>query len=375
MFIFVSKIIKKAQGMHQKKICLIGNNLSNGGADKIHAILSNYFFSQAIDVHNIILIDCVTYEFSGELLNLGKLENKNSVLANIEKFLKLKRFLKQNKFDFIIDFRMRNNQFKEFIISKFLYKSPFIITVHSYKTEWYFPKNNFLAKNIFSKAYGIVSVSKEIETKIVEKYHYQNVKTIHNPLEIEKIENLSLEENNIDFQYIIAVGRMVFDNNKQFDKLIEAYSKSDLPKKDIKLVLLGDGPQRIILEQLALTKNIQDKVVFLGFQDNPFKYLAKAKFFVLTSKNEGLPNSITESLACGIPVVSFDCKSGPSELIEDRKNGLLVENQNFEKLTSAMNEMIENTELHSYCKGNAKESIQRFAVENIGKQWMNYLKI
>ena len=361
--------------MLQKKICLIGNNLSNGGADKIHAILSNYFFSQGIDVHNVILIDNVTYEFSGKLLNLGKIQNGNTLLKNLRKFKLLKDYLNQNKFDFIIDFRMRNNQLKEFIIAKLLYKSPFIITVHSYKTEWYFPKNDFLAKNIFSKAYGIIAVSKEIETKIVEKYHYKNVKTIYNPLEIEKIERLSSEENGIDFQYIIAVGRMVFDNNKQFDKLIDTYSKSELPAKKIKLVLLGDGPQRKSLEELADAKGVSNKVIFLGFQDNPFKYLAKAKFFVLTSKNEGLPNSITESLACGIPVVSFDCKSGPAELIEDRKNGLLVENQNFEKLASAMNEMASNIELYDYCRGNAKESVRRFEVDTIGKKWMDYLKI
>lgn len=361
--------------MHQKKICLIGNNLSNGGADKIHAILSNYFFKKEIDVHNIILIDCVTYEFSGKLLNLGTLNKGNIVIQNVKKFLKLNQFLKENKFDYIIDFRMRNNQIKEFIVSKFIYNSPFIITVHSYKTEWYFPKNLFLASKIFSKAYGIVAVSEEIESKINQKYQYQNVKTIYNPLEIEKIENQSLEENNIDFQYIIAVGRMVFDNNKQFDKLIDAYSKSDLPLKNIKLVLLGDGPQKESLAQLAKSKNIEDKVVFLGFQDNPFKYYKSAKFSVLTSKNEGLPNTITESLACGIPVVSFDCKSGPSELIDNRKNGILVEDQDFDKLILAFNEMINDAKLYDFCRSNAKESIQRFSVEKIGEQWLNYLKI
>ena len=361
--------------MHQKKICLIGNNLSNGGADKIHAILSNYFFSQGIEVHNVILIDCVTYQFSGDLLNLGTIKNGGLILSNFNKFLKLRRFLKANKFDFIIDFRMRNNQIKEFILSKFVFNSPFIPTIHSYKTEWYFPKNLFLASKIFSKAYGIVTVSKEIELKVNQMYKYINVKTIYNPLEIEKIEQLSLEKNELDFQYIIAVGRMVFDNNKQFDKLIQAYSKSKLPSKNIKLLLLGNGPQRESLEQLALAKKQQDNVVFLGFQNNPFKYYKNAKFSVLTSKNEGLPNTITEALACGIPVVSFDCKSGPSELIEDRKNGILVENQNFDKLILAFNEMIENNELYDFCKSNAKESVNRFSVDKIGKQWLDYLNI
>lgn len=360
--------------MHQKKICLIGNNLSNGGADKIHAILSNYFFNQDISVHNVILMDCVTYEFSGELLNLGKIKNDSSLLRNFKKFISLASFFKQNKFDYIIDFRMRNNQLKEFIISKILFTSPCVVTVHSYNTNWYFPKNIFLASKIFSKAYGIVSVSKEIELKVKEKYKYQNTKTIYNPLELDKIQKLATEDDFIDYQYIIATGRMVFDNNKQFDKLIEAYSKSILPLKNIKLVFLGDGPQKEILEQLVSSKKLNEKVAFLGFQENPFKYLSKARFTVLTSKNEGLPNTIAESLACGVPVVSFDCKSGPSELITDRQNGLLVEDQNFDKFILAINEMAENTILHDICKSNAVKSVQRFSIDKIGAEWMDYLK-
>ena len=67
--------------------------------------------------------------------------------------------------------------------------------------------------------------------------------------------------------------------------------------------------------------------------------------------------------------------SGPSEIIQDRKNGLLVENQNFEKLTQAMNLMIEDFALYQICKQNAVASVQQFSLENIGNQWLNYLKI
>jgi len=362
--------------MHQKKICLIGTNLSNGGADKIHAILSNYFFSQGIDVHNIIILDCITYEFSGKLLNLGKLKNKsNGVFNNLKRFLVLKRYLQENKFDFIIDFRVKNNQLKEFILTKLLFTSPFIITVHSFKTEWYFPKNKFLASNIFSKSYGIVTVSKEIEQKVMRQYHYKNVTTIYNPIEFEKITTQAKEPISIDFEYVLAAGRMVFDNNKQFDKMIKAYSLSNLPNMNIKLVLLGDGPQKSILEGIAKSKGLEDMIIFLGFQNNPFKFIKRAKFSILTSKNEGLPNIITESLACSTPVISFDCKSGPRELIENRKNGLLVEDQNFDKMILAINEMSENSELYNFCKSNALESVLRFSTEKIGRAWLEYLKV
>lgn len=362
--------------MHQTKICLIGITLSNGGAQKIHAILSNFFFSKNIEVHNIVILDEVTYEFSGKLLNLGKLKDKkNGVLNNLKRFQILRSYIKANNFDYIIDVRTRNNQIKEFLITKFAYKAPYIPMIHSYNTDWYFPKNNFLAKNIFSNAYGIVCVSKEIEKKVKTKYEYKNLRTIYNPLEIDKIVSLSKEKIDLNFEYILAAGRMVFDNNKQFDKMILAYAASTLPAQNVKLLLLGDGPQKEYLQNLAKSEKLENMVVFMDFQDNPFKFMKSARFTILTSKHEGLPNIITESLTCGVPVVAFDCKSGPGELIENGENGLLVEDQNFDAFVKAMNEMNENEILRTKCRENAFESIKRFSVEKIGAEWLEYLKI
>jgi N-acetylgalactosamine-N,N'-diacetylbacillosaminyl-diphospho-undecaprenol 4-alpha-N-acetylgalactosaminyltransferase len=131
----------------------------------------------------------------------------------------------------------------------------------------------------------------------------------------------------------------------------------------------------LILQKFVKEKNIEDKVHFLGYQNNPFKYLKKANFFVLSSLNEGLPNVILESLACGTPVVAFDCLSGPSEMIQHQENGLLVENQNVEKLTEAMNLFVEDENLYRYCKQNTLQSVQSFSVLTIGQQWLNLMKI
>ena len=196
---------------------------------------------------------------------------------------------------------------------------------------------------------------------------------ILNPIDILAIEKFSKTSLDIDFQFIIAAGRMT--ENKQFDLLIKSYAASNLPENSIKLILLGDGENRKKLEVLAFELNLSDKIIFKGQVENPYSYFAKAKFLVLSSLHEGLPMVLLESLACGTPVISFDCLSGPSEIIENEQNGLLVENQNFNQLKEAINFFHENDTLYNYCKQNSKNSIEKFSLENIGNQWLEYLNI
>ena len=84
--------------------------------------------------------------------------------------------------------------------------------------------------------------------------------------------------------------------------------------------------------------------------------------------------TIIESLACGVPVISVDCKSGPKEIIKDKVNGLLIENNNIESLTNAMNLFVLDDKLYAFCKANTIGSILRFNEDAISKQWINILK-
>lgn len=356
----------------KNKIALIGDSLSKGGAEKVHGILSVYFANQGFEVHNCILIDAVVYEYSGSLLNLGKIKaDSSSLIRKIYRFRALQKWVKVNDFDCLIDFRMRPSFIFEFILSRLIYPNNTIYYVLSGRINFYFPKNDFLSRLIY-KNLKIATVSEAIAAEVLKKKYTANVRNLYQPFNFDNIKNLK-NEFNFDYSYILAVGNM--DNDiKQIDELIRAYSKSELPKQNIKLIVLGEGKYKITYQELVEKLNLSNLVQFKGIVQNPFPYYKNALFYVLSSKNEGLSNAIIESLACETPVVAFDCFSGPGEIIDNNQNGILVEDQNFDKLIEAINLMASDADLYAHCKQNTVKSVEKFSVEIIGKQWVEWIK-
>lgn len=356
----------------KNKIGLMGDCLSKGGAEKVHALLSIYFENQGFEVHNCILVDAVTYKYSGSLLNLGKIKaNSSSIVRKIYRFKALQKWVSSNNFDCLIDFRMRPSFIFEFLLSRIIYPKNTIYTVHSGVLEFYFPKSNFLSRLIYYNR-KCIAVSNAVSNVIMNDYLLKNVKTIYNPFNLDEISVLK-EDKISENKYVLVVGNM---NSpiKQIDKLILAYSKSELPKQNIQLIVLGEGKLKIDYQKLVDKLGLSNLVLFKGMVQNPFPYYKNAFFCMLSSKNEGLPNVIIESLASETPVVAFDCFSGPSEIIDSYRNGILVEDQNFDKLIEAMNLMVTDTDLYKHCKQNSVKSVEKFSVEIIGKQWEEFIQ-
>uniref|UniRef100_UPI004049C574 glycosyltransferase n=1 Tax=Flavobacterium sp. TaxID=239 RepID=UPI004049C574 len=358
------------------KIAIVAYNLDAGGLAKVIANIFQLFKSrQPINVKLLLLDDVNKEELTGKVITFGEFANiKSPFYKKINKYFQFNKNINKEKFDFIIDLRYRINPITELLIVKLIYKNTKVIyNIHSSKLETYLSKNSFLSNYLYRKAYKIVCVAKETEKLVIQKYQFKNTTTIYNPIDFELIKSKEKESIDFDFEYIVAIGRFV--QLKQFDKLIKSYANSILPQKKVKLVLVGDGEELINCKKLVASLNLEDSVVFIGFSDNPYKYMKNAKFLVLTSKYEGFPLVVLEAFACGTPVISFDLVSGPNEIIVPKHNGLLVENQNFEKLTEAINLLLLDEKLYDYCKKNAFESVQKFSFEEIKKEWLNLMQI
>lgn len=354
------------QSNNKKKICIVVSSLGKGGAERLSAILSKILYELGYEVSIVTVLNYIDYEYSGNLLNLGELKDAdNSVFGRYNRLKVFKSFLKKEKFDLIIDSRSRPTILKEWLISKLLYKKYKVLyIVHSWKLDMYLSKSKFWARRIYKNASGFVSVSKEIGSRIKRDLGFDNVSTIYNTIDIEQYNQRALEEISVNFDYVLFYGRLD-DKVKNIALLIDAYNKSELFSVNIKLLILGDGPDEKSLKQ----KYQSDNVVFKPFTSNPFPYIKNAKFCLLTSRFEGFPLVILESLSIGIPVISVDCNSGPKEVIIHNQNGLLVKNHDVEALANAMNNLIFDEQLYARCKENAKQSVSGFSIENISNQW------
>ena len=138
---------------------------------------------------------------------------------------------------------------------------------------------------------------------------------------------------------IMTAGRLTFQ--KDHPTLLRAFAEV-VRSHPARLLILGEGPDRVMLTTLARQLGIADTVDFVGFQTNPYAWMARARIFVMSSRFEGLPTVLIEALACGTPVVSTDCLSGPREILEGGELGPLVPVGDWRGLARAMLDVLDN---------------------------------
>lgn len=353
------------------KICIVTISLGRGGAERSNALLSRMLTQKGHDVSLVVLNDSIDYPFEGSLFNLGKLKTTpDTMTKRLARFKKLRAYFKKEKFDYILDSRNRSQAAKELFYLHYLYKDQRIIYVaHSFKIDEYFTKQRWLTDKMIKKAEAIVGVSKAIAQKINFDYVTDKAVAIYNPMQelSQTAKNTAFEE-----KYVLFLGR-IQENVKNFSLLLEAYKRSQLPENNIHLKLVGDGPDRSMVQQKVDALGLSEKVRMYPFTADVYTYLKNAVYLVLTSHYEGFPMVLIEALSVGTPVVSVACNSGPGEIVIDGENGLLVENYNEEALAAAMDRLAFDVTLLTYCKNNAQKSIAHLHMDQIAEQWNSLL--
>lgn len=225
---------------------------------------------------------------------------------------------------------------------------------------------------LYPYAYSIITPSKDAATDLASVSSIKNEKITVVPLPIISPEFLKLSTENVDHPWlnnkaekvIISVGEL----NDRKDQSTQLRAFAELSKKiACKLLIIGKGKDENILKLLAKELDIEEKVDFLGFKENPYKYIQKADIFIHTAKFEGFGMVMVEALALGVPCIAANCIGGPNEILQDGKLGKLVPVGDHSSLAKAIIETLQNP----IPKETLINSVSKYTVEQSTQAYLN----
>jgi len=360
-------------------ITIWNHRLGGGGAERVIADLAQEFSCQG---HNVT---AVVHSYKNEYYNA----NSGFPLINLGRYLPkffkprtlfclfglLKHIYNKNP-DIIFTTGLYHNLI--LLLVKKIFRLPICVIIRETNTlttqynQFQSRKEKILLKLIrwlYPSAGHIIcpsqGVKKDLQALIPE---IKKITVIHNPINYKLIvsaKNEPLPDITLKKEgYIVGVGRLV--PHKRFDLLIQAWAPI-YHEIGLKLVLLGEGPHQDNLQQLARSLKVEKGLIFAGFDANPFKYMAKAKLFVLSSDYEGLPNVLIQAMVCGVPVISSNCPSGPSEILNNGEYGLLFPVGDLDALHQAIKKQL-NAPLQP---PQWKEMKEKFGLQQITQQYLD----
>lgn len=280
----------------------------------------------------------------------------SSILEQFKRLISLRRLIKKEKPDLVIMFCTASCI--RGLVSSIGLNCRTIACEHNHYYLVKSPIKRFIRNVVFMFASRVFLLT-ERDIYNYPSYLRNKIKVMKNPL------GFSNERKMQEFEYkLLSVGRLVHD--KGYDRLLKNISLLD---SKYSLTLVGDGELRGELEQLAEHLGIGDRVYFVGTTKNVAKYYRESSLLLVTSRNEGLPMVICEANAFGLPVVSYDCETGPREMIVNGENGYLIEEGNTIAFNDAINSIASDSILYSHMSKRSYELAERFSIGSIVLKW------
>jgi len=357
------------------KILFIINSLEGGGAEKVFVNIVNRLYDELTDNLDVALLKKQGVYLANlkeriKIIDLGvKSEKIGKYLPSIIRQL----YRLEKNYDCIFSFMWESN-FINLLVSVFSKKIRIIserINLEEYLNSTFTGLKKMIifsaTKFLYKKANLIVTPSTGLKTQLnnVLRINEKNIKVIPNPFDLKNIKYFSTEDIEFFQPFILFVGRL--HKQKNIPLLLKAFK--NLKNKDIKLIIIGEGEEKSTLRSMIKALDLSDRVNMMGFQKNPYKYMSKALCLVLPSNYEAFPNVIIEAMVCGCPVISTDCPFGPSEIIQNEKNGILIPVNDASGLSSALEKIVSDEKLRTKLIENAYETVKNYDIEKIVQEY------
>ena len=362
-----------------KKVLFFIESLAGGGAEKVLTDLVCNMNSAKYEVTVCTVSDNGIYQktvaqhckyqsfLSRKDYEAGGLKKvlywvKTKLIYSINPRIIYKEFIKT---DYDIEIAFVEGFATKLIASSPNKKSKKIAWIHTdmnsnpYADRYYSGLNEHIAA--YQKMDEVICVSQTVQDSYKEKFCLSNSKVIYNPIDENTIKEKSCELAEMDPNsslQMVAIGRLV--EQKGYDRLLSCLNEIK-HYGDFSLWIIGDGPQREMLEKYIQDNHLEKNIFILGFKKNPYKYLAAADIFICSSYAEGFSTAATEALIIGKPVFTVEC-SGMKELFAGYNCGELVPNTDYD-LTKMLKELIQHKFSFENYKTDIKERASQFKLK------------
>lgn len=353
-----------------KKILFYINTLKYGGAERVMTNLSSQFADKGFEV-----LFVTSYPSDGEYelnkkIKRYNLESENYPCSKIKRnYIRIKR-LRQicriEKPDVLVAFMAEPN-FRAIIATLGL-KTKTVISVRNDPQKEYAGRlMNFVGKYILPKADGCVFQTEDAKKWFPKKL--QNKSTII--FNAVKREFFEAKRNPVG-GLVVTCGRLEVQKNHKL--LIKAFSNVVRKISNAKLLIYGDGSLKETLQQLIDNLGLYDSVKLMGQTSDVVGTLEMADVFVLPSLYEGMPNALMEAMAVGVPCIATDCPCGGSRMLLDGKNGVLINNNNLDELSNALNNLLLDNNKKKTISIKCRETVKEFNSDDVFFEWKEYIE-